>query len=294
MNGKCTASDGLLPDPKNKISLNPFVHTLELTSTYEKIKAGLLTVIILPIRLCVIMCLLIAAWLIACVGLYGITEEELQEKPLTGWRRVGRSAATKLIRSMMFVIGFHWLHVKGKLATKDEAPVIVTSPHSTFFDILPVVYMGAPSPVTRVENLSIPLFGKLINYTQPVYVWREDPNSRQKTIQQIIARAKSKLNWSQVLIFPEGTCTNRSCLITFKPGAFYPGVPVQPVLLRYPNKLDTLTWTWEGPGALKLMWLTLVQPHSYCEIEFLPVYHPNEEEKKRPKTVCSECQEAHG
>uniref|UniRef100_A0A1B6CA35 Phospholipid/glycerol acyltransferase domain-containing protein n=1 Tax=Clastoptera arizonana TaxID=38151 RepID=A0A1B6CA35_9HEMI len=161
MNGKCTASDGLLPDPKNKISLNPFVHTLELTSTYEKIKAGLLTVIILPIRLCVIMCLLIAAWLIACVGLYGITEEELQEKPLTGWRRVGRSAATKLIRSMMFVIGFHWLHVKGKLATKDEAPVIVTSPHSTFFDILPVVYMGAPSPVTRVENLSIPLFGSM-------------------------------------------------------------------------------------------------------------------------------------
>jgi len=53
----------------------------------------------------------------------------------------------------------------------------------------------------------------------------------------------------QVLIFPEGTCTNRSCLITFKPGAFYPGVPIQPVCIRYPNKLDTVTWTWEGPGA---------------------------------------------
>lgn len=53
----------------------------------------------------------------------------------------------------------------------------------------------------------------------------------------------------QILIFPEGTCTNRSCLITFKPGAFYPAVPVQPVLLRYPNKLDTVTWTWDGPGA---------------------------------------------
>lgn len=51
------------------------------------------------------------------------------------------------------------------------------------------------------------------------------------------------------MIFPEGTCTNRSCLITFKCGAFYPGVPVQPVCIRYPNKLDTVTWTWEGPGA---------------------------------------------
>lgn len=53
----------------------------------------------------------------------------------------------------------------------------------------------------------------------------------------------------QIIIFPEGTCTNRSCLITFKQGAFYPGVPIQPVCIRYPNKLDTVTWTWEGPGV---------------------------------------------
>ncbi|KAL1464252.1 hypothetical protein WDU94_003917, partial [Cyamophila willieti] len=116
-----------------------------------------------------------------------------------------------------------------------------------------------------------------------VYVWRDDPNSRQKTIQEIIDRAKSEQDWPQVLIFPEGTCTNRSCLITFKPGAFYPGVPVQPVLLRYPNKLDTVTWTWDGPGAWKLLWLTLTQPHSSCEIEFMPVYTPSEAEKKDPK-----------
>ncbi|KAK2560696.1 Lysophosphatidylcholine acyltransferase 2 [Acropora cervicornis] len=34
-----------------------------------------------------------------------------------------------------------------------------------------------------------------------------------------------------------GTCTNRKCLITFKPGAFYTGCPVQPVAIRYPNRL---------------------------------------------------------
>lgn len=31
-----------------------------------------------------------------------------------------------------------------------------------------------------------------------MYVWRDDPDSRQKTIQEIIDRAKSKENWSQV------------------------------------------------------------------------------------------------
>lgn len=90
---------------------------------------------------------------------------------------------------------------------------------------------------------------ELINFTQPVYVWRDDPDSRQTTIKEIINRATSDMDWPQILIFPEGTCTNRSCLITFKPGAFYPGVPIQPVCIRYPNKLDTVTWTWEGPSA---------------------------------------------
>lgn len=85
------------------------------------------------------------------------------------------------------------------------------------------------------------------------------------------------------MIFPEGTCTNRSCLITFKPGAFYPGVPIQPVCIRYPNKLDTVTWTWEGPGAWKLLWLTLTQVTSQCEIEFLPVYRPSEQERLDPR-----------
>ena len=93
------------------------------------------------------------------------------------------------------------------------------------------------------------LYLELINYTQPVYVWREDPNSRQNTIKEIKRRTTSPDGWQQILIFPEGTCSNRTGLITFKPGAFYPGVPVQPVLIRYPNRLDTVSWTWQGPGA---------------------------------------------
>jgi len=124
------------------------------------------------------------------------------------------------------------------------------------------------------------LLGKVINYSQPIYVQREDPNSRQNTIREIIDRAHSEKDWPQVAIFPEGTCTNRSALIRFKPGAFFPGVPVQPVLLRYPNKYDSFTWTWDGPGILRLLWLTMAQFYNRCEIEYLPVYKPNEAEKK--------------
>ena len=72
--------------------------------------------------------------------------------------------------------------------------------------------------------------------------------------------------------------------MTFKPGAFLPGKPVQPVLLRYPNQVDTVTWTWNQPhGARSVLWLTLTQPFSRASLEFLPVYHPSADEIADPK-----------
>ncbi|KAL9705403.1 hypothetical protein quinque_008921 [Culex quinquefasciatus] len=170
--------------------------------------------------------------------------------------------------------------IRGRQARRADAPVLVVSPHSSFLDAVIIYLTGLASPLVRNADANL---GKLIDYAQPIYVCREDPNSRQNTIKEIIERANSKEDWPQILIFPEGTCTNRTSLIQFKPGAFYPGVPIQPVLVRYPNKVDTVTWTWEGPDALQLLWRTLTQFHTFCEIEFMPVYHPSEEEKRDPK-----------
>ena len=50
------------------------------------------------------------------------------------------------------------------------------------------------------KNLNLVFFLELINWTQPVYVRREDPDSRHKTIQEIINRVHSKENWSQVML----------------------------------------------------------------------------------------------
>ncbi|XP_034934175.1 lysophosphatidylcholine acyltransferase isoform X4 [Chelonus insularis] len=262
--------------------LNPFVHRLELDTTYDKLKTAFLTVALLPLRLALITGLVIFAWLLACLGLHGLSDEDLRRTPLTGWRR-------KIVPWLCFVGQLTYraagmkIVIRGKQASRSEAPILVVAPHSTFIDGGIVYILGFPSTIVRRESGLNPFVGKLINYTQPVYVWRDDPNSRQNTIKEIIERATSKEDWPQIMIFPEGTCTNRSCLITFKCGAFYPGVPVQPVCIRYPNKLDTVTWTWEGPGPLKLLWLTLTQLNSSCEIEFLPVYKPNEAEKTDPK-----------
>uniref|UniRef100_A0A8C3LC50 Lysophosphatidylcholine acyltransferase 2 n=1 Tax=Chrysolophus pictus TaxID=9089 RepID=A0A8C3LC50_CHRPC len=157
--------------------------------------------------------------------------------PLKGWRRrMIQTTLSCLTRTLFFVMGFR-VKVKGKVASLQEAPIFVAAPHSSFFDAIVSALTGMPSIVSRAENLSTPVFGTILSSLQPVAVSRQDPDSRKNTLSEITSRALSRGQWPQILIFPEGTCTNRSCLITFKQGAFIPGVPVQPVLLRYPNKL---------------------------------------------------------
>lgn len=183
---------------------------------------------------------------------------------------------------MFFVCGFFHVKIIGKQASPDEARILAVAPHSSFFDALAVIIMGAPSVVAKAETSAIPFWGSIIRYTQPVLVHRNDPNSRQNTIRQIVERSDKNESWQQVLIFPEGTCTNRSSFIPFRPGAFLPGVPIQPVILRYDNRMDTVTWTWEGLPAWKVIVYSLSQFYTNLTIEFLEPYVPDEKEVQNP------------
>ena len=48
-----------------------------------------------------------------------------------------------------------------------------------------------------------------------------------------VYRCQDGSGWPQLMIFPEGSTSNRKALMSFKPGAFVPGKPVQPILIRY-------------------------------------------------------------
>ncbi|XP_047454986.1 lysophosphatidylcholine acyltransferase 1 isoform X2 [Mugil cephalus] len=238
-----------------------------------------MTVTLFPIRLLTAAFMMLLAWPFAFLASVGRSETTVEPQCL--WRRLVDIILKVLMRVMWFAGGFHWMTVKGQRALPTEAPILTLAPHSSYFDAIPVT-MTMSSIVMKAESKDIPLWGTLIKYIRPVFVSRSDQNSRKKTVEEIKRRAHSGGEWPQIMIFPEGTCTNRSCLITFKPGAFIPAVPVQPVVIRYPNKLDTITWTWQGPGAFEILWLTLCQLHNEFIIEFLPIYTPSEEEKKNP------------
>ncbi|KAI5106014.1 lysophosphatidylcholine acyltransferase 1-like [Silurus meridionalis] len=258
---------------------NPFVHELRFTPL-QTLKLGVMTLTLFPVRLFFAAFMMLLAWPFAFIATVGRSEIIVEHQCL--WRRVVDVILRLIMRAMWFAGGFHWIRVKGCRALPAQAPIITLAPHSSYFDAMPVT-MTMASIVMKAESKDIPLWGTLIKYIRPVFVSRSDQDSRRKTVEEIKRRAQSGGVWPQIMIFPEGTCTNRSCLITFKPGAFIPAVPVQPAVLRYSNPLDTITWTWQGPGAFKILWLTLCQLHNDLEIEFLPIYTPSEEESRNPQ-----------
>ncbi|XP_065289441.1 lysophosphatidylcholine acyltransferase 1 isoform X4 [Dermacentor albipictus] len=302
--------------PTKDVMPNPFHYRIHLTRA-DKIKVALMSVFVVPVRIVLIIFFLLLTWLGCYLGQLGLSHKDRTGKPLTGFRRAIQSASRECVLMCVRSAGFV-LRTVGRAASAHEAPILVAAPHSSFFDTVAAMHGNpVPSAVVRSKSKGMFFLGKLsvrvlpylgmgvfcdcgkaapnrpralavcpaaiLNFTQPVYVKRSDPNSRQNTVREITRRATSKEPWSQVIIFPEGTCTNRSCLITFKLGAFVPGVPIQPVLIRYPNELNTLIWTWDGPSAFETLWLTLCQLRTHMEIEYLPVYVPSEREKKDPK-----------
>lgn len=196
----------------------------------------------------------------------GLSKQELEEVPLKGWRKGVCRVLRFLGRALVFCMGFHKIKKNGKRATKEECTIFVAAPHTSFFDIIVFFILGLPIGVSRAENGKLPIVGRVIRGLQPILVTRENSKNKRHTIEEIKKRSDPNSNWKQVLIFPEGTTTNGSCLISFKPGAFIPQLPVQPVVIQFKNRIDTITWTWEGLSAYKAAFLTLCQFNNSMEV----------------------------
>ncbi|XP_025246647.1 lysophospholipid acyltransferase LPCAT4 [Theropithecus gelada] len=277
------------PTPGPPASPNPFVHELHL-SRLQRVKFCLLGALLAPIRVLLAFIVLFLLWPFAWLQVAGLSEEQLQE-PITGWRKtVCHNGVLGLSRLLFFLLGFLRIRVRGQRASRLQAPVLVAAPHSTFFDPIVLLPCDLPKVVSRAENLSVPVIGALLRFNQAILVSRHDPASRRRVVEEVRRRATSGGKWPQVLFFPEGTCSNKKALLKFKPGAFIAGVPVQPVLIRYPNSLDTTSWAWRGPGVLQVLWLTASQPCSIVDVEFLPVYHPSPEESRDPTLYANNVQ----
>ena len=162
----------------------------------------------------------------------------------------------------------------------DRSAKIIVSNHICLCEtILIFALAGGVSPLSRIENMGVPLFPVFAEATGTILVDRETPESRAKGLQDIHDRAKSTdPSDFQLMIFPEGTFDNSNCLFRFNKGAFAPGAPVQPILFNFMYRHYNLSWTGEAVGGNNVyvfFYRMACQFVNRCEVHVMPKYEPS-------------------
>jgi len=258
--------------------IDPWSHRHERLPCWWWLTALTLGPILLILRLVALAGLLLSSFLLVKLALLGNVN---LDQPLVGWRRRAQSLLHLLIRLATLSIGV-WVKTSGTQESPSKAPLLVVAPHTTIIDSI-VIGAARATAVAKAELSKHPFLGPMGNLLQTVWVDRGADSSKKETAEKINRRAEIP-GWPHTVIFPEGTTTNGKALIRFRTGAFATGNTVQPVALRFPNHVDTLTWARHQLRSPKtLFFQTLLTPVTFVSIEFLPVVSPTEEELLDPR-----------
>lgn len=265
----------------NENGLSLFSHRLPPVGLGEKLKLLLVGVVLVPCRLVLAVTVMLVSWAVCGLGLAGRDRHQFECRPQAGWRGACREFMYTATSSViLWSLGFR-LEIKGERAARDEAPVVIAAPHTSFLDVFSISICRG-SPVARIENSRTPGMSAIQTMGHTIFVDRRSDASRQAAGETIVTRARSPLPWPRVFIFAEGTTTNGSALIRFQTGGFRPGVPVQPVTITYSHPHLT-TWTRDQKhGFLASILMLMATPSKTVTVEFLPVHRPTKEEQADP------------
>uniref|UniRef100_A0A7N0SZ87 EF-hand domain-containing protein n=1 Tax=Kalanchoe fedtschenkoi TaxID=63787 RepID=A0A7N0SZ87_KALFE len=254
-------------------TVNPFKnHTERIQGVYEWVKI----VICLPIallRLVLFATCLSVGYVATKLALSGWKD---RHNPMPKWRSRVMLITRFCSRFILFSFGYHWIKRKGRPAPREVAPILVSN-HVSYIDPIFYFYELFPTIVASESHDSMPFVGTIIRAMQVIYVNRFSPSSRKHAVNEIKRKGGCD-RFPRVLLFPEGTTTNGRAIISFQLGAFIPGYPIQPVVVRYPHVHFDQSWGLISLG--KLMFRMFTQFHNFMEVEYLPVVYPQENHKE--------------
>lgn len=209
-------------------------------------------------------------------------------QPMPPWRRLLVSPAKPLTRLILWSLGFWHIKVVRRpgSAPSGTARVLVAAPHYSLIDPFVMMCLEMPCAVSKKAVGDLPIVGTLARAAQTIFVDRKDKASKKAAADAIIERGQKGSAWPPVLIFAEGTCTNGTAMVTFKPGPFLPGAPVQPVVLRYHTgsgyaaaaRGEVFSVSAATGDAELRMGLSMLQFYNTLEVTYLPEYCPTDVE----------------
>jgi len=244
---------------------------------FEGLKRMFLAVTLFPVKFVCVITLLLSTLMCAQLSMMGLSKPGAPFSPV---RNLLMQPVRIIARLLLFFGGYYYIKVKGK---PDKNVGIIVSNHISFIDSIFYVSQCLPAFVSKTAVLKYPIIGNAIMGLQSITVDRNSEESKKAASEEIQARSvgNKKGLYPPLLIFPEGTTTNGKGLIKFRVGAFVPGVPVQPVVIRYIYKHFNPSICYYP--IFSMMLILLCQVINYMEVTYLDAYYPSEEEKKDPK-----------
>jgi len=259
----------------------------------------LLPLAVARVALMLVMILLTAPFAYLALCGYDPGPDPLLPNPLSCWRKALFMPIRIATRGVLFCFGFMWISVKGTKAPATEAPLLVPN-HLGAVEPLFLMCRYGVSHVAKADTINTPIMGALAKGALQIFVRRgadDAPTPGDGTVSAkdaaaaIAARAQNKgaNGYPTLALYPEATTTNGKCLLNFKTGAFRPGCPVQPCVIKQP-------YCWFDPtmseGKTYYFYRMLTQIYNTMTVEFLPPIVPTEAEQQDPYLYAARVREA--
>lgn len=244
-------------------------------STYELLKTLCASIsLIAPLRFVTIWTLIGIGWVLVrfMPKIDSNTIEKLSH-------RIIRQCIVYIIRIgcriILFVAGFGYIWKKGH---HDGRARILVSTHHSLWDAFWFIWDCQASQTAKEELFRSPLVGPFLQAIESLPIDRVSREGRKAALLNIKERV-SRGNGPPLVIFPTACCSNCRQLMSFKRGAFEPGVVVQPIGIAYPSRNYDLTLSrW----PLWDMYRTMCQFVNFMTVTYLPIQYPPSRERHEP------------
>ena len=150
-------------------------------------------------------------------------------------------------RSFVRALGLNFILHQKYLKPLPKQYILISNHPSAVEDIaLPALY--AVHSLAKIQVKDWLIVGRINRVAGTLYVDRDDPESRHKTVDNMILATNQGKN---IALYPEGGCFGRRITKEFKRGAFElsirSGIPIVPVFIYYQTQED---FEWQPPFTL--------------------------------------------
>jgi len=273
-------------DSDSDVYSSPFLSTDDEQTVLERVKLVMLAPIALARAVCIITISAVLA--LACSSL--MPSAHSPDQPLPALRRHAITACTRMCAFLAIVAAGIVPITKGmhNMCTAKRNRAICVFNHLSYLDILVLVFCYGGTFLAKAGVDSVPLVGTVAKAMQAVFVERAGTSDRSSAgrssgTSALLAQRARDPRFPMCFVAPEATTHTGKCLLRFQKGAFVSGLPVAPVLLRYPRRRRQFNPAWGVTDTLVHLYRCACQLITPVEIRVLPLYWPTESEKANPR-----------